>query len=496
MWIECSLVSFVILSALLLGVSVEASAKVRKPAVAGQFYPADPTTLRRMVEEMLENARKVPVEGEIVGLVCPHAGYPYSGPTAAVAYKEVMGKRYDAVVVIGPSHREFLRGSSIWAEGGYETPLGVVPIAEDVAKKMLSPEDDIVFSDAGHRYEHSVEVELPFLQVAIPDLKVVPVVMGEQNLRACRNLADAIVRACKGKKVLIVASSDLYHGYSYEECNRTDERTLKAILRFDPEGFVQGLLSGEYQACGGGPIAAMLMAARELGADKVKILTHTNSNDVVGERGGYVVGYSAIAVYRSGAGGEEGKKRVGVELGLSEEDKRTLLTIARRTVERVTRGEPPPEFQVKSGKLLERRGAFVTLKKHGELRGCIGYIEGIKPLWEAVRDMARAAALEDPRFPPVRPEEVPELEIEISVLTPLWRVKDIKDIVIGRDGLIIRKGWRQGLLLPQVATEYGWDVKTFLEHTCLKAGLPRDAWKGPDAEIWAFSAEVFSEGEL
>ena len=136
------------------------------------------------------------------------------------------------------------------------------------------------------------------------------------------------------------------------------------------------------------------------------------------------------------------------------------------------------------------------MKKHGELRGCIGYIEGIKPLWEAVRDMARAAALEDPRFPPVRPEEVPELEIEISVLTPLWRVKDIKDIVIGRDGLIIRKGWRQGLLLPQVATEYGWDVKTFLEHTCLKAGLPRDAWKDPEAEIWAFSAEVFSEGEL
>lgn len=495
MWIECSLVSLVVLSALLLGVNVETSAKVRRPAVAGQFYPADPATLRRMVEEMLEDAKKVPVEGEIVGLVCPHAGYPYSGPTAAVAYKEVMGKHYDAVVVVGPSHREFLRGSSIWAEGGYETPLGVVPIAEDLAKKMLSPEEDIVFSEAGHRYEHSVEVQLPFLQVSIPDLRVVPVVMGEQNLRACRNLADAIVRACNGKKVLIVASSDLYHGYSYEECNRTDDRTLKAIQRFDPEGFVEGLLSGEYQACGGGPIAAMLMAARQLGADKVKILAHTNSNDVLGERGGYVVGYSAIAVYRSGAEGGE-RKKVGVELGLSDEDKRTLLAIARRTVERVTRGEPPPEFHVKSGKLLERRGAFVTLKENGELRGCIGYIEGVKPLWEAVRDMAKAAALEDPRFPPVRPEEVPKLEIEISVLTPLWRVRDVKDIVIGRDGLIIRKGWRQGLLLPQVATEYGWDVKTFLEHTCLKAGLPREAWKDPDAEIWAFSAEVFSEGEL
>jgi len=467
---------------------------VRKPAVAGQFYPGDPGTLRRMVKELLEGARKVPVNGQIVGLIAPHAGYPYSGPTAAVAYKQVTGKHYDAVIVIGPSHREPLRGSSVWAEGGYETPLGVVPIAEDIAEKMLSPEDNIVFSERGHRYEHSVEVQIPFLQEAIPDLRVVPVVMGEQNLRACRNLADAIVRACDGKNVLLVASSDLYHGYSYEECVRTDERTLKAILRFDPVGFVEGLLRGEYQACGGGPIAVVLMAAEKLGADKVKLLAHTNSNDVTGERGGYVVGYSALAIYR--AEGGEIRRKVGVDLGLSEEDKKTLLAIARRTVEQVTKGEPLPSFEVTSKRLLEKWGAFVTLKKHGELRGCIGYIEGIKPLWETVRDMARAAALEDPRFPPVRPEEVRELEIEISVLTPLRKIKDIDEIVIGRDGLIIRKGWRQGLLLPQVATEYGWDVRTFLEHTCLKAGLPRNAWKDPDAEIWAFSAEVCSEGEF
>lgn len=486
---------FLALSLVLFGLAVGAVAgPVRKPAVAGQFYPGDPGTLRRMVKELLENVRKVPIDGEVISLIAPHAGYPYSGPTAAVAYKQVMGKRYDAVIVVGPSHREPLRGSSVWAEGGYETPLSVVPVAEEIAKKMLSTEDDITFAEKGHQYEHSVEVQIPFLQVAVPDLKVVPVVMGEQNLRACRNLADAIVRACKGKNVLLVASSDLYHGYNYDECVRTDERTLKAILRFDPEGFVEGLLRGEYQACGGGPITAVLMAARELGADKVKLLARTNSNDVMGERGGYVVGYSALAVYR--AGGGKGRKKVGVELGLSEEDKKTLLAIARRTVERVTRGEPAPSFEVTSDRLTRKCGAFVTLKKYGELRGCIGCIEAIKPLWEAVRDMARAAALEDPRFPPVRPEEVSDLEMEISVLTPLRRVEDINDIVIGRDGLIVRKGWRQGLLLPQVATEYGWDVRTFLEHTCLKAGLPRNAWKDPDAEILAFSAEVFSEGEF
>lgn len=185
------------------------------------------------------------------------------------------------------------------------------------------------------------------------------------------------------------------------------------------------------------------------------------------------------------------EKKVGVDLGLTEDERKILHHIAKTAIECRLKGKPIPEFKIDSTTLKENRGAFVTLNKRGQLRGCIGYIEGRGPLYKTVEEMAQAAAFQDPRFPPVTEKELSELAIEISVLTPLKKIADVKEIEVGKHGLYIKKGWHSGLLLPQVATEYGWDRQTFLEHTCRKAGLPPDAWKEKGAEIYIFSADVF-----
>jgi len=202
---------------------------------------------------------------------------------------------------------------------------------------------------------------------------------------------------------------------------------------------------------------------------------------------------AAGVFYRTAGGTEKMKeeKKVGVDLGLNAEEKKLLHHIARTVIENRARGIQVPEFKVDSPILKENRGAFVTINKKGQLRGCIGYIEGRGPLHKTVEEMAEAAAFRDPRFSPVKGKELPELELEISVLTPLRKITDVNEIEIGRHGIYIKKGWYSGLLLPQVATEYKMDRQTFLEHTCQKAGLPSNAWKDKNTEIYIFSADIF-----
>jgi uncharacterized protein (TIGR00296 family) len=296
---------------------------------------------------------------------------------------------------------------------------------------------------------------------------------------------------------LLLASSDLYHGYSYDECVAIDGTTLGLIEKFDAKGLYDALTTGKAQACGGMPIVVVMLASQKLGANKVKVLKRTNSNEVTGEIGGYCVGYGSVVFYQSNQ--EEGKKSTeeekGKAIGLTDEEKRELLKIARTTLEKHIRGEKIPEFLPKTQRLKEKRGVFVTLKKHGELRGCIGYVEGIKPTYEAVKENAINASTNDPRFPPVRPEELKDIDIEITVMTPLEKITDPQKIEVGKHGILIRRGWNQGLLLPQVATEYGWNREEFLAHTCMKAGLPVNAWKEKGTEIYIFSGEVFGEKE-
>jgi AmmeMemoRadiSam system protein B/AmmeMemoRadiSam system protein A len=467
--------------------------EIREPAVAGSWYPGNPEVLSRDVKRYLENVKREKVEGEVVGLVSPHAGYMYSGQVAAYAYKLIEGKSFDTVIVIGPSHQALFKGVSIYDRGGFRTPLGVVPVDVDLSKKIMEKRKEIQFIPEAHLREHSLEMQIPFLQTVLKTFKLVPIVMEpDWSWETCQYLSTAIAETVRGKKVLLVASSDLSHFHSYDEAVKLDKIVLDHIDRFDPEGLNRDLRNGRCEACGGGPIISVMLAAKALGANKGKVLKYLNSGDVTGDRS-RVVGYAAGVFYKTIGGTEKMKeeKKVGVDLGLSEQDKKTLHHIAKTVIENMARGKPVPEFKVDAPILKESRGAFVTINKRGQLRGCIGYIEGRGPLYKTVEEMAQAAAFRDPRFNPVAEKELPDLEIEISVLTPLRRITDVNEIEVGKHGIYIKKGWYSGLLLPQVATEYGWDRKTFLEYTCQKAGLPTTAWKDKGIEIYIFSADIF-----
>jgi len=233
--------------------------------------------------------------------------------------------------------------------------------------------------------------------------------------------------------------------------------------------------------------------AMKLGANESKLIARTNSGDVTGNRNGYIVGYASIVLYKSTETGEHRDEEVGVDLGLTDAVKTRLLTIARQAIQSAVNKSKPPAIEYSDPIMEEYRGAFVTLTKQGVLRGCIGYIFPVKPLALTIQEMAQAAAMRDPRFNPVKPNEVADIDIEISVLTPLHQINDVSEIEVGKHGILIEKGRYSGLLLPQVATEYGWDRETFLEHTCHKAGLPDDAWKAEDTVIKVFSADIFHE---
>ncbi|HMK51705.1 MAG TPA: AmmeMemoRadiSam system protein B, partial [Thermodesulfobacteriota bacterium] len=430
--------------------------------------------------------------------ISPHAGYMYSGQVAAYAYKLLEGTAFDSVVVLGPSHRYPFKGASLWDRGGFKTPLGIVPIDVELSKKLMEKRKEIRFIPEAHSQENSLELQVPFLQAVLKAFKLVPIAMEpDWSWETCQYLASAIAETVRGKKVLLVASTDLSHYYSYNIAVEIDRIFINHIDRFDIEGLNQDLRSNRTEACGGGPVVAIMLAAKMLGANRGKVLKYANSGDVTGDRS-RVVGYAAAVFYKTAGGKEKMKeektkeeKKVGVDLGLNEEEKKILHHIAKTVVENKARGKAVPEFKIESPILKENRGAFVTIQKKGQLRGCIGYIEGHGPLHKTIEEMAEAAAFKDPRFTPVKEKELPELEFEISVLTPLKRTKDVNEIEVGKHGIYIRKGMWSGLLLPQVATEYGWDRQAFLEHTCQKAGLPSNAWKEKDTEIYIFSADIF-----
>ncbi|MEO0076535.1 MAG: AmmeMemoRadiSam system protein B [candidate division WOR-3 bacterium] len=467
---------------------------VRQPVVAGQFYPENKKILEKEINEILTNIPTQKIAGKILGVVVPHAGYPYSGSTAGYAYKAVANKDYQTVILIGPTHYVFFDGAAVYSQGSWQTPLGEVPVDEELARSIINQNDQINDLPQMHRQEHSLEVQIPFLQKTLTNFKIVPIMLCEPSFELCEQLAKAIANAVKNKNVLLLASSDLYHGYSYTECKKTDSLTLSYLEKFDPKGLYQSLKQHKAQACGGYPIVVVMLASKLLGATHSKILHQTNSNDVIGEKGGYCVGYASAVFYKSESKSEKSTdNKESTTIELTPEEQRELIRIARTTIENYIRGQKVPEFTPLTEKLKEKYGVFVTLHKKGELRGCIGYVQGIKPLYQAVSEMAIASATEDPRFPKVTANELKDIDIEITVLTPLKRITDINEIQIGKHGLVIRRGGYQGLLLPQVATEQGWDRKTFLEHTCWKAGLPSDAWQDKNTEIYIFSGTIIHE---
>jgi hypothetical protein len=476
--------------------------KVRPPAVAGQFYPADPKVLAKTVDDFLARAAVEKPAGTLWGLISPHAGYEYSGQVAAYSYALLKGRNIQRVVVISPCHVDNFPYSSVYDGDAYATPLGNIPVDREFVKKLAALSPLIQRSNRGHgevqgRSEHSLEVQLPFLQRTLGQFKLVPIVMGDQRYDLSRALGVSLAKLIQGGKqgpplepdTLIVASSDLSHFHTYDEAVRLDRATLAAAEEWDYFNMSQNFERRIWEACGGGPIVAAMIAVERLGANQGKILKYANSGDVTGDKS-RVVGYGAVALLAE----KPTRTEKAQEFPLSRAEKDELLKIARQSVETAVKERKLYQCPTPASAILQRdRGAFVTLKEKGQLRGCIGYIAPMKALYLTVRDVAAAAAVEDRRFQPVTTAELGKLEYEISVLSPLRRVTDIKQIRVGQHGLVIKKGDYEGLLLPQVPTEQGWDRKTFLEQTCAKAGLPPQAWQEEAADLFMFSALVFDE---
>jgi len=471
----------------------------RQPAVAGAFYPDDPVALTKMIAELYAAAEKKTLPGHPLAIIAPHAGYVYSGKTAAMAYKQLEGQQYDVVVVISPSHTVFFQGASVYDGGAYKTPLGTVEIDEELSRKIGTMHPSVYLSNKGHtggsiRGEHALEVQLPFLQQVLGKFKLVAIVLGDQEETTCRALGEVLASVLHGQNSLIVASSDLSHFHGEKEARKLDGNIERAIEAYDTDKLLNILMSGRGEACGGGPIASAMIASKKMGGEKVMLTDYSTSGQTTGDFA-EVVGYLSAVVVSSKAApkrdstkGTQTRKKV---VELETQDKEDLLKLARdavvTTINREKLDVPPPDSRL----LNEKRGAFVTLKIHGMLRGCIGLIRAAKPLYETVIEMARAAAFEDPRFAPLTQDELEHIEIEISILSPLIRVEDINEIKVGRDGLMIVMEMHSGLLLPQVAAENNWNRTTFLEQTCLKAGLPKNSYKDKAAQIYRFSADVF-----
>jgi hypothetical protein len=483
----------VLVTVVLLGFSTTgicAEVDVKEPNVAGAFYPDNPEQLTRMVDGFMETAQPKPMDGPIIALICPHAGYGYSGQTAAYAYKLIKGKPYRTVVIIGPSHRFGFDAVSVYPRGAFRTPLGEIEVDAEFAQRLLNRESVITFLPAAFDQEHSLEVQLPFLQRSLSDFKIVPIIMGDCSLAVCTKLADLLKEIIGVREdVLVVASSDMYHGYDYEEAEATDRRTLMYLRNMDESGLYYGLREGKVQLCGGFPVVTVLNLAKALGHQKLQVLHYTNSATVTGKniKGIWTVGYSSSAI-------DQPQER-GAQM-LNNEQKKKLLGIARASIEAYLKTGKRMELAEGDPVLSRIHGAFVTLHEHGQLRGCIGNMIGNQPLYLTIRDMAVESAVGDPRFPPLQPAELKNAEIEISVLSPLERVSSVDAIQLGTHGVLVKRGYRSGVFLPQVATETGWSKEEFLSALCSqKAGLAPDAWKDKATELYIFTALVFSEKE-
>jgi len=478
-------------------------AQDRPAAAAGSYYNADPIALALECKQYIEQAKPEKSDIKPLAIISPHAGYAYSGSVAGYAFRSLQGQHYDAAIVISPCHVDYFPFASVYSGDAYVTPLGKVEIDKKLAADCVTLDNNVRFSERGHvtpfyqRGEHSLEIQLPLLQTVLPGIPIVPIVLGTMDRTVIQSLGESLSEIVSKKNVLLIASSDLSHYHDYGNCQKIDKRLMQSLQKMNPDPFYSGLISKDFEACGGGPITAVLIAARAAGANSVDILQYLNSGDVAGGDRSRVVGYMAAAIYKSTKSEEIDMQTHSLQEGeLTREEELFLLQLAENTVKAVVSGEDlaVPENIPKT--MREKRGAFVTLEKNHQLRGCIGYIMPIYPLYETVINVAESAALKDPRFNPVTPDELKDISVEVSVLTVPRKITDPAIIEVGKHGIIIKKGFYQGLLLPQVATDYGWDRKTFLEHTCMKAGLAKNAWKDRETEIRIFSAQVFNRESI
>jgi AmmeMemoRadiSam system protein B/AmmeMemoRadiSam system protein A len=473
-------------------------ATVREAAVAGLFYPGEPQQLSRQLDSLLANAHPEAI-GDLKAVICPHAGYQFSGQTAAFAYKLLAGRDIKTVILLAPSHYALFHGAFVTDRDLYRTPLGDVKVSAQAAQLAIIPPftsqpraqvqrpdwwtqspaaKSLSGADTPETWEHSGEVQVPFLQKVLPKAELVPVVFGQLNpADIAKALADRL-----DDQTVIVASSDLSHYHPYAEARSLDARCINDILALKAD------LSPE-SACGAGPIGAVIELARMKGW-KPKLLDYRNSGDATGNTNTTVVGYAAIAFLATGD-----QRFTAIE-------RRQLLDLARTGLTAAVNGQSLPVLDAAQwpAKFREKTGCFVTLTKHGQLRGCIGHIMPYQPLYQAIVSNAKSAALDDGRFPPVTPAELKEIEIEVSVLTvpePL-AFKNPDDLLAKlrphKDGVVLQVQGSGSTFLPQVWAQIP-DKVEFLNQLAQKAGRAADAWRQAGTQVHTYQVEACRELE-
>ncbi len=477
------------------------SLMTREPAVAGQFYSGNPSGLRTELLRIFNGMENKALKGNAIAIISPHAGYIYSGKVAAAAFMQIdPDKDYENIFIIGSSHHYIFDGASVYTQGNFKTPLGVVTVNTKLSRELVAASNSFTDRSDAQMSEHSLEVQLPFLQHRMnKPFQIVPVVIATQNKSTCQKIAKALLPYLTPSNLFVI-STDFSHYPDYENACRVDRMTAEAILTNDPEILLKTLSGNEHAGipglstclCGWTSVLTLMYMTAKLPGIQYQLIDYKNSGDASGmENKSRVVGYYAISVEQKSLRTANGEK---AGLMISSKDKQVLLLLARNAIIAKLSGGLPPALSTESLSpgLLQRAGVFVSLYRLGKLRGCIGRFAPDLPLHELVQEMAISSALHDQRFPPMQAEEIQELKIEISILTPLQKIASIEELELGRHGIYLKKGSRTGTYLPQVALNTGWSKEEFLEHcSANKAGLGRDGWK--DAEVFTYEAIIIKE---
>jgi len=502
--------------------------KVRDYLTGIEWYPRNPERLTNMLDTFFKNAESKPVSGKIVGLIGPHAGLVHSGQCSARAYKQLEKQPgLERVILMGISHRGGFYGAAVSDFDYNSTPLGDIPVDTTITAQ-LAKENLFRKSNSIMQSEHSLETHLPFLQYIQKKLKnnrykIVPILFGYLDKKDFKKMAD-IIKKYVTPKTLIIASSDFTHyGASYgylpfrtnikENLTKLDMGMVNHIKKMDFDGFFEYKRETGITMCGFTPVGVLMNIFKENNC-KAELMDYYKSGDR-GNDYSFSVSYASIifiqepgktSVNRGPGKAPPGPEKTTIKTGdipmnLTLKEKKTLLSIARQTLEDHFKGNYKVLKEIEDSYpitpfLKEKSGVFVTLRKQGDLRGCIGSIIGVDPLWEAVRNNVLKSAFHDPRFPPLKESELEKVDIEISVMTPLQKIGNYKKIRLGTDGVIIRKDNHQAVYLPQVATETGWNLDQFLGHLCQKAWLPANTYKSEGIEFHIFQALVFEEKEM
>ena len=474
----------------------------RQPIAAGKFYSADKETLIKDLSLLFRDCTHSSSAGKVRAIISPHAGYVYSGKTAAAAFSTIPANSvYKNIFIIGSSHVMSFDGASVYKSGDYITPLGKAVVNREIADKLIRENDVFSFPENAHSQEHSIEVQIPFIQYYFKNLpSIVPVIIGTDNELTVKKIAEAL-RPWFTPENLFVISSDFSHYPPYKEAIESDNLTALSIASGNPQTFLNQLRKNSENhipglatsMCGWTSGLTLLYLVEGNKNLDIKLTDYCNSGDSQYGKKTDVVGYQAIAITEK-IQPESTGKNMADELSFSEDEIRKLFTIAKSSISTMLSEKKKIKLDEKElpEKFRKQYGAFVTLKTGGKLRGCIGRFISTDPLHEVVRASAVSSAFEDPRFSPLTGEEFRNTDVEITVLGPLKKISNINEIILGKHGIYIKKDSRSGTMLPQVATENGWTVEQFLGYTSRdKAGIGWDGWK--DAEIFIYEGVVLED---